>query len=241
MANFIFTIKRKIVYSVPGYTRQTPTPAPGLVSLDEFEYLEDIHLRTVDRSTAVLLTRMEGKISESHWQSDEKAIFLKFEIWMVPWHGFLFELDLETGMYEKILPMLQDQSYGSSFSISPDENLIVYSLNSRSPNPGIYLRNIQSGEERVIRNYPTTNIVTWLDEGNWLMFKGRDFETTFYFYDIKSEVVWDEFNIKMGSSIPYMLLQEYISPSGEKIAFNGYPVDSDEAGLYVMEICPSKN
>lgn len=226
----------KVVFWKNAYTKSTPTPAAGEVSLTDFEWLPDLFIITANEDTQKLVTRVEGGIIDTYWSTDERFVYMLFDQLQIPSDYFLVQVDLIEGTMKVLLPDIQEHKYDNWIALSPDDNLMAFRY--REDPTTIHIMNLDSGEVDQVTNLPDFDTLFWAKDDLWIMEKNTKESATFMVFDSFSREVIDTYDFSDRVGILSGLNKPVISPSDNVLAFFGsFDPKSNLPALYTLSLC----
>lgn len=228
----------KVVFWENAYTKPTPTPAEGEVSLTEFEWLLDLYLFTAAKNTQILVSRVEGGIVDVYWSKDETFVYLLFDQLQIPGDNFLVQIDLIEGDKKVILPDIQGRKYDNWIASSPDGNLLAFKY--REDPTTVQIMNLDSGEVDQVTNLPDFDILFWAIDDLWILVKNSKEAATFIVFDSFSQEIVNTYDFRDRVGVLFGLNKPIMAPYDKKLAFLGnIDPKSYLHTLFTLSLCES--
>lgn len=231
----------KVIFWEHAYTRPTPTPAGGEVSLTNFEWLQNIYLLSDEYQSPHLVTTVEGEIDGIYWSVDEETVFLVFEQIQIPGENFVVKINLARDSQEVIRKDAFENLNYSWIALSPDQKWMVssYRVPVMHPNTEANLTNLLSNEIRQITNLPDFYRIIWINDFSWLLINQTEAMTNFTLMNISTQEIIDSYFVE--EQVENIWFEEpQLSPARNQIAFVGINPTSNDFALYSLSLCATE-
>lgn len=225
---------RKVVFWEQAFTKPTATPAEGIVSNPEEEWLFDVYVFSAEGHVEKFITRFDGWILDAFWSNEENQVFLKFDQFQISSENILVRIDTVSGAFEEVIPSgIADIS--PWIAMSPDDNMMLYQVKGQTGQ--VILLDLKSGEETKYSGLPEFTAIYWLDNSNWLLVSNTPEGSLFIIYDytLEQEQYRKEFSHRIMSITGFS--KPTLSPSRELFAFEGdFNKDFGTLDLHILAI-----